>query len=93
MVSLRSQPEDFRVDEIPLYAPSGEGGHTFVRVEKRLRTTEEVARELARAAGVRAAEIGYAGRKDRVAVTTQWFSVPGLDARGRARARAARRCA
>ena len=78
MARLRSEPEDFRVDEIPLYAPSGEGGHTFVRVEKRLRTTEEVARELARAAGVRPADVGYAGRKDRVAVTTQWFSVPGL---------------
>ncbi len=79
MVRLRSQPEDFRVDEIPLYAPSGEGGHTFVLVEKRLRTTEEVARELARAGGIRAADIGYAGRKDRVAVTTQWFSVEGFE--------------
>ena len=78
MVRLRSEPEDFRVDEIPLYAPSGEGGHTFVLVEKRLRTTEEVARGLARAGGLRAAEVGYAGRKDRVAVTTQWFSVQGL---------------
>jgi tRNA pseudouridine13 synthase len=72
-------PEDFRVDEIPLYPAAGEGAHTFVHVEKRLRTTEEVARELARAAGVRPAEVGYAGRKDRMAVATQWFSVPGLD--------------
>jgi tRNA pseudouridine13 synthase len=72
-------PEDFQVEELPLYAPVGEGGHTFVRLEKRLRTTEEVARELARAAGVRGAEVGYAGRKDRMAITTQWFSVPGLD--------------
>ena len=78
MVLLRSRPEDFRVDEVPLYAPSGEGGHTFLLVEKRLRTTEEVARELARAGGIRAADIGYAGRKDRVAVTTQWFSVEGF---------------
>jgi tRNA pseudouridine13 synthase len=72
-------PEDFRVDEVPLYAPTGEGGHTFVLVEKRLRTTDDVARALARACGVRARDIGYAGRKDRVAVTTQWFSVPGLE--------------
>ncbi len=72
-------PEDFRVDELPLYEPEGEGDHTFVRVEKRLRTTEEVARALARAAGVRPRDVGYAGRKDRVAVTTQWFSVPGLE--------------
>jgi tRNA pseudouridine13 synthase len=71
-------PEDFQVDEIPLYRPTGEGEHTFVRVEKRNRTTEEVARDLARAAGVLPREVGYAGRKDRVAVATQWFSVPRL---------------
>jgi tRNA pseudouridine13 synthase len=74
-----TEPEDFRVDEIPLYAPLGEGGHTFLRVEKRNRTTEDVARFLARAAGVSARDVGYAGRKDGFAVATQWFSVPGLD--------------
>jgi tRNA pseudouridine13 synthase len=73
-----SRPEDFRVDEIALYAPAGEGGHTFLRIEKRNRSTDEVARDLARAAGVRPRDVGYAGRKDRVAVTTQWFSVPAL---------------
>ena len=40
-------PEDFRVDEIPLFAPSGRGDHTYVRVEKTGRTTEEVVRALA----------------------------------------------
>ncbi len=78
MARLRSEPEDFRVDEVPLYTPTGEGGHTFVRIQKRLRTTEQLARDLARASRVRPADVGYAGRKDRVAVTTQWFSVPGL---------------
>ena len=73
------EPEDFVVDEIPLYEPSGEGEHTFVHVRKRLRNTEEVARALARAAGAKSRDVGYAGRKDRVAVTSQWFSVPGLD--------------
>jgi tRNA pseudouridine13 synthase len=76
---VAASPEDFVVDELPLYAPAGEGAHTFVRVEKRLRTTEEVARALARLAGVRPADVGYAGRKDRVAVARQWLSVPGLD--------------
>jgi len=76
---LRDTPEDFRVDEEPLYPASGTGEHTFVRVEKRLRTTEQVARDLARAAGARPRDVGYAGRKDRVAVATQWFSVPGLE--------------
>jgi tRNA pseudouridine13 synthase len=78
-VRLAVSPEDFVVDEIPLFAPSGEGAHTFVRVEKRGRTTEEVARLLARLAGVAHAEVGYAGRKDKQAVTRQWLSVPGLD--------------
>jgi len=76
---IRVEPEDFVVDEIPMYPPSGAGEHTFVRVEKRLRTTEEVARMLSRAAGVRPRDVGYAGRKDRIAVTRQWFSVPGLE--------------
>ena len=78
---LRVEPEDFVVDEIPLYEPAGEGEHTFVRVRKRLLNTEEVAKALARAAGVNPRDVGYAGRKDRKAVTSQWFSVPGLDPR------------
>jgi len=79
---IRSQPEDFVVDEIPLYPPSGEGEHTFVRIEKRGLTTEEAARALARHAGVRPRDVGYAGRKDRVAVTRQWFSLPGAAPEG-----------
>lgn len=79
MPRIRTTPEDFAVDEIPLYAPSGEGGHTFVRVEKRNRTTEQVADALARAARVAPGAVGYAGRKDRRAVARQWLSVPGLD--------------
>jgi tRNA pseudouridine13 synthase len=76
---IRESPEDFAVDEIPLYAPRGEGAHTFVRIEKRDATTEQVAAALARAAGVASREVGYAGRKDRRAIARQWFSVPGLD--------------
>lgn len=77
-MGLFTSPEDFRVDEIPLYAPAGEGAHTFVQVEKRGLTSDEVARHLARAAGARPGDVGYAGRKDRFSVSTQWFSVPGL---------------
>ena len=78
MARIRAEPEDFRVEELPLYPPCGEGDHTFVRLEKRLLNTEEVAVELARAAGVRPRDVGYVGRKDRVALATQTFSVPGL---------------
>ena len=77
--AIRSRPEDFVVVEEPLYPASGIGGHLFVEIEKRGRTTEQVARELARACGVAAMEVGYAGRKDRHAVTRQWFSVPAVE--------------
>ena len=71
--------EDFVVEEIPLYEPCGDGEHTFLWVEKRLRNTDEVAKQLARLAGLSPRDVGYAGRKDRFAVTRQSFSVPGLD--------------
>jgi len=78
-VRLAATPEDFVVEELPLFEASGEGGHTYVHVEKRGMDTDRVARILARGAGLSAREIGYAGRKDRHAITRQWFSVPGLD--------------
>ncbi|MFP6654367.1 MAG: tRNA pseudouridine(13) synthase TruD, partial [Myxococcota bacterium] len=77
--SIRSCPEDFIVIEQPLYLPCGEGGHTYLYIEKRGRTTEQVAGELARACQVAPRDVGYAGRKDRHALTRQWFSVPELD--------------
>ncbi len=75
---IRTTPEDFRVVEEPLYPATGQGDHTFVFVEKRGRTTEQVARELARMAALPARDVGYAGRKDRYAVTRQWFSLEGV---------------
>jgi len=75
---IKAVPEDFRVDEIPLYPTTGEGDHLFVRVEKRGKDTLFVARALARALGVSPREVGIAGQKDRHAVTTQWMSFPGV---------------
>ncbi len=74
--TLRASPEDFRVDEIPAYLPSGSGPHLYLKVEKRGRTTRDVLRELARALSVPERDAGYAGLKDREAVTTQWLSFP-----------------
>ena len=73
---LRASPEDFVVDEILGFAASGEGPHALLRVRKRGANTEWVARELARAAGCKPFEVGFAGLKDRNAVTTQAFTVP-----------------
>ena len=73
--ALRTSPEDFKVFEDLSFEPSGDGEHVFLQVQKTGENTEYVARELARFAGVRQRDIGYAGLKDRHAVTTQWFSV------------------
>ncbi len=74
--TLRSIPDDFRVTEILDWPFSGDGEHDYLRIEKTGANTEWVARQLARHANVAAREVGYAGLKDRHAVTTQWFSVP-----------------
>jgi tRNA pseudouridine13 synthase len=68
-------PEDFLVDELPAYAASGKGEHQYVRARKRLLTTPELVRRLARACGVNERDVGYAGLKDKHAVTTQWLSL------------------
>lgn len=73
---LRTQPEDFLVEEVLGFAPTGVGQHLLLKVRKRDANTQWVARELARHAGCRPADIGYAGLKDRRAVAVQWFSVP-----------------
>ncbi|NOR18820.1 MAG: tRNA pseudouridine(13) synthase TruD [Xanthomonadales bacterium] len=76
---IRSCPEDFVVEEIPRVAPEGEGSHLWLWVEKRSANTDWVARELAKAAACPLRDVGYAGLKDRHAVTRQWFSVPDSD--------------
>lgn len=72
---LRVSPEDFQVEEILGYDADGQGEHALLWVEKRGANTDWVARELARYAGVSPMNVGYAGLKDRHAVTRQAFSV------------------
>ena len=72
---LRVEVEDFRVEELPLITLEGEGSHLWLEIEKRNANTDWVARQLATLAGVPVRDVGYAGMKDRRAVTTQWFSV------------------
>lgn len=74
--SLGPLPAHFVVEEIPAYLPSGEGDHVYVFVQKTLQNTVDVARRIAQVAGVQQRDVGYAGLKDRKAVTRQWFSLP-----------------
>ncbi len=72
---LKAVAEDFQVDEVLDIPLSGTGEHLWLWVEKRNLNTEEAARRLARAAGIPARNISYAGLKDRQALTRQWFSL------------------
>ena len=73
--ALRQVDRDFVVEEDLGYTASGDGEHAFLTIRKCGRNTHEVARALAKLAGVAQVAIGYAGLKDRHAVTTQHFSV------------------
>ena len=72
---IRRQPEDFRVTERLSFPLDGNGQHVFLLVQKRNLNTDEVSKLLARFANVKHVAIGYAGLKDKHAVTCQWFSV------------------
>lgn len=85
--AIRTTAEDFLVEEVGGFAPSGEGEHLLLEIEKRGMNTAFAAKLIAQWAGVAEMAIGYAGLKDRHAVTRQRFSVqlpgrpvPDLDA-------------
>ena len=73
--TLKLLNEDFIVTELPLQLPSGEGEHIWLDIEKNGANTAFVAQQLAEAAGVQERDVGYAGLKDRYAITRQWFSI------------------
>ena len=72
---IRSTPEDFFVEELAGFEPSGEGEHLLLTVEKRGMNTAFAAKRIAAWAGIAEMGVGYAGLKDRHAVTRQRFSV------------------
>ena len=74
--SVKEAPDDFRVEEIPLYLPCGEGEHLFIAIEKSGLTTHQLIRHCADTFSVKEKDIGYAGLKDSNATTVQSISVP-----------------
>lgn len=72
---IKARPEDFLVDELPLYDPSGAGEHLYLGIEKRDATHHDLLRCLCQHFGVRDGDIGFAGMKDRYAITRQAVSI------------------
>src|SRR4030081_977745 len=73
---IKSVPEDFEVEEIPAYQPSGSGDFLYLWIEKRDMGAEYFMRQVARRLDIPVGEVGTAGMKDRRAVTRQMVSVP-----------------
>ncbi|MCG3759265.1 tRNA pseudouridine(13) synthase TruD [Vibrio cincinnatiensis] len=72
---IKAAPEHFKVVEDLGYEFSGQGEHVMVCIRKTGENTSFVANELAKACGVKSKDVGWAGLKDRHAVTEQWLSV------------------
>ena len=72
---IKVRPEDFIVEEIPLYEPSGGGIHCYAQIEKRGVPTLAAVNQFAKALGRRAVDVGYAGLKDAQAIARQTFSI------------------
>ncbi len=69
-------PEDFQVEEIPLYPCSGEGEHLYLWIEKSGITTRDLLTQLGRGLKLKERDLGYAGLKDARALTRQMISIP-----------------
>jgi len=72
---LKFRPEDFRVDEILGFLPSGEGEHLFLRIEKSNLTTFDLIDRVATDFNLKQRDVGYSGLKDKQAITRQWLSL------------------
>jgi tRNA pseudouridine13 synthase len=75
---IRTVPEDFQVEERPLYLPCGEGEHLYITITKRGLSTPDLVRRLSSTLGIKAQATGVAGLKDARAVTTQMISLQGI---------------
>lgn len=74
---IKQRAEDFFVQEIPIYEPSGEGEHVFAEIQKINLTTFDAINRISAALKIPSRDIGYAGLKDARAITRQVFSIPG----------------
>jgi tRNA pseudouridine13 synthase len=72
---IRTKNEDFYVEEIPITNPSGKGPNTWLWIEKEGRNTLDVVLDIARELGINRKQMGFAGMKDKSAVTRQWICV------------------
>ena len=78
---IRSSNLDFKVEEVLTFEPCGEGEHLFLQLEKDGCNTDWVIKQIQKVFELSSREVGYAGKKDRHSISTQWFSLhlPGKE--------------
>ncbi|MCG6892937.1 MAG: tRNA pseudouridine(13) synthase TruD [Desulfobacteraceae bacterium] len=81
---IKTVPEHFQVEEILAYRACGIGEHVYATLRRKGWNTPDVGREIARTLGVPSRDVGWAGLKDRNALTTQTFSIRLLQKMSRA---------
>ncbi|MBR2557846.1 MAG: tRNA pseudouridine(13) synthase TruD [Methanobrevibacter sp.] len=77
--TIRNRYEDFYVEEIPEVIPTGEGPNVYIWIEKLGRTTLDVVLDIARDLHIDRKRMGFAGMKDKKAITRQWICIANMD--------------
>ena len=75
MYKLKQKPEDFIVNEITNIKLKDKGKYAIFLLKKENYTNERAVQKIAEKLRIPRKFIGYAGNKDKVAVTTQYISI------------------
>ena len=73
---IKRKPEDFIVEEIPLLKPEKDGKYWLVKLKKSNVSTLEALRVISRLLKIPLKKVGFAGLKDRYAITEQYLTIP-----------------
>lgn len=74
-VYFKQSKDDFVVTEVPLYEFSGEGEHLILKIRKKDLSTWDALQIISDTVGCKNRDIGYAGLKDKNAMTVQYISI------------------
>ncbi len=72
---FKAKPEDFIVEEVLPFEPSGNGEHLLLFTEKQNQNTYWIAKKIAAICQLHKSKVSFAGLKDRYGITKQWFSI------------------
>ena len=75
MYIIKQKPEDFVVNEIPVYKLDDKGRYSYFWLTKTNYNTVDAVKRIAEKLKIPIKTIGFAGAKDRVAITKQIISI------------------